>query len=291
MTLDKLKAYADLIRLDRPVGVLLLLWPVLWGAWLAAAGVPDFEVLAIFVLGTFLTRSAGCAINDFADRNFDGQVQRTNQRPIVTGRITPAEALIVSATLTALAGVLVLFTNQLTIVMALVAVLLAATYPFAKRYTYLPQLHLGLAFAWGVPMVFAAQSNEIPPLAWLVLCITVLWALIYDTQYAMVDRDDDIQIGVKSTAILFGEADRIIIGAMQALMLLGLFLLGRQAELTAPFHVACLVVALLFGFQQHLIRTRERAGCFQAFKNNNWVGLVLFAGVALSYLDAFSTAS
>jgi len=261
----------------------LLLWPVLWALWLAAAGVPSMRVLLIFIAGTVLMRSAGCAINDYADRHFDGEVERTRDRPLVTGAISEAEALGVFCALITFAALLVVATNALTMALSIVGALLAASYPFSKRYTYLPQLHLGAAFGWAVPMSFAAQTGTVPTLAWLVFCAAVLWALIYDTQYAMVDRDDDIRLGVKSTAILFDDNDRHIIGALQVLMLFNLFLVGRQVELTWPFYTALAGVAGLFGYQQHLIRHRERDGCFAAFMNNNWVGAVIFAGIVLHY--------
>ena len=279
----QLSAYVRLIRLHRPIGILLLLWPTLWALWVAARGVPHFDVLLVFLAGTVLMRSAGCAINDFADRDFDGAVERTQDRPLATGEITPRAALTVAAVLALAAGALVLTMNMLTIQLALVALLLAATYPFAKRYTYLPQLHLGVAFGWAVPMSFAAQSNSVTPLCWLIFCAAVLWAMIYDTEYAMVDRDDDLRIGVKSTAILFADNDRVIIGILQAMMLLNLVFIGAQASLRWPYYLALVLTGLLFGYQQHLIRHRDGGGCFRAFLNNNWVGLIIFAGIAASF--------
>ncbi|MEX2480435.1 MAG: 4-hydroxybenzoate octaprenyltransferase [Gammaproteobacteria bacterium] len=274
--------YARLTRLHRPIGILLLLWPVLWALWLAAGGLPALDVLVIFLIGTVLMRSAGCVINDYADRNFDGHVERTRDRPLATGAVAEREALFLFSGLVVLAGLLVLATNLLTIALAVVGVVLAATYPFAKRYTYLPQLHLGAAFGWAVPMAFAAQSQALPPLSWLVFCATVLWAVIYDTEYAMVDREDDLKLGIKSTAILFDDNDRLIIGVLQALMLINLVLIGREAALGWPYHVGLGIAGLLFLYQQYLIRERSRAGCFAAFMNNNWIGGVIFAGLLAS---------
>lgn len=279
----KLRLYARLTRLNRPIGIGLLLWPMLWALWLAAGGVPDLRVLAIFLAGTVVMRSAGCVINDYADRDFDGHVKRTRERPLATGELAPKEALLVFAVLVATAAALVLLTNRLTIVLAFGGVVLAVTYPFAKRYTYLPQLHLGAAFGWAVPMAWAAQAGTLAPLAWLVFCAAVIWAVIYDTEYAMVDRDDDIRLGIKSTAILFDDNDRTIIGVLQAMMLLNLVLIGAQADLHWPYHLAVIAAAALFVRQQFLIADRSREGCFRAFLNNNWVGGVVFAGVAASY--------
>lgn len=278
--LDRLIVYARLARMHRPIGTLLLMWPMLWALWLAAGGMPSLDVLFIFVLGTFVMRSAGCVINDYADRDFDGHVERTRERPLATGAASPREALAVFATLLAIACLLVLGTNRLTILLAAGGAVLAVTYPFAKRYTYLPQVHLGAAFGWAVPMAFAAQSAAVPPLAWLVFCAAVLWAVIYDTEYAMVDRDDDIKLGIKSTAILFDDADRLIIGILQSMMLLNLVLIGQQAGLGPVYYISLCAAAVLFAYQQYLIRERTRAGCFAAFMNNNWVGGIVFAGIA-----------
>ncbi len=274
-------AYCRLMRLHRPIGALLLLWPMLWALWIAAGGLPDLDVLTIFLAGTVLMRSAGCVINDYADRDFDGHVERTRTRPLATGEIAPREALQLFFALVAISGLLVLLTNRLTIVLACAGVVLAATYPFAKRHTYLPQVHLGAAFGWAVPMAFAAQTDALPPVAWLIFCAAVLWAVIYDTEYAMVDREDDIRLGIKSTAILFDDNDRLIIGVLQVLLLLNLVLIGRQAALTWPYFASLLPAAALFAYQQLLIRTRSREGCFAAFMNNNWLGLIVFAGVVM----------
>lgn len=278
------REYALLIRLDKPIGILLLLWPTLWALWIASDGSPNLDVLMVFVLGVFLMRSAGCVINDYADRKVDPQVTRTSARPIAAGRVTTREALILFSVLCLIAFMLVLTMNRLTILLSLVAVVLAIIYPFTKRYTYLPQVFLGLAFGWAVPMAFAAQTGEVPELAWLLLTATVLWATTYDTMYAMVDRDDDIRIGVKSTAILFGDADRLIIGITQLLLLWTLILVGRRAGLDWPYY-AGLAVATGFGvYQQYLIYTRLARQCFQAFLNNNWLGMSIFVGLVVNYL-------
>ena len=279
----KTRALLQLIRFDRPIGTLLLLWPTLWALWIAAGGIPDFSLLAIFVAGTFLTRSAGCIINDLADRRMDGAVKRTSGRPLVTGAVTGKEELVLFVALVLHAFALVLFTNALTIALSLVAVLLASTYPFMKRYTHLPQVILGMAFSWGIPMAFAAQSGELPAALWLLFLGNLWWIVAYDTKYAMVDRDDDIPAGIKSTAILFGRHDRLAIAVLQLMCLLTLYLAGRAFALGAWFNLALLVCAGLFGYQQYLIRNRERDACFRAFLHNNWVGMAIFAGIALHY--------
>ncbi|MBX9609511.1 MAG: 4-hydroxybenzoate octaprenyltransferase [Gammaproteobacteria bacterium] len=280
---QRLVLYARLARLHRPIGILLLLWPMLWALWMAAGGVPKLDVLAIFVLGTVLMRSAGCVINDYADRNFDGHVERTRTRPLATGAVSEREALTVFVVLLALAALLVLATNTLTVMMSFGGALLAITYPFAKRYTHLPQVHLGAAFGWAVPMAYTAQSGDVTPMTWLLFSTAVLWAVIYDTEYAMVDREDDLKLGIRSTAILFAESDRAIIGGLQLLMLSNLVVIGQRAVLTWPYYAGLAVAAALFVYQQFLIRDRSRAGCFAAFMNNNWVGGVIFAGLAACY--------
>jgi 4-hydroxybenzoate polyprenyltransferase len=279
----KASALLQLIRFDKPIGTLLLLWPTLWALWIAAGGIPDYDLLAIFVLGTFLTRSAGCIVNDLADKRVDGAVKRTRGRPLVTGAVTEKDALALFVALMLLAFILVLFTNTLTIMLSLVAVLLASTYPFMKRYTHLPQVVLGLAFSWGIPMAFAAQSGGLPPALWLLFLGNLLWIVAYDTMYAMVDRDDDIPAGIKSTAILFGRHDRRAVAALQILCLLTLYLAGRAFALGAYFKLSLLLSAGLFGYQQYLIRNRERDACFRAFLHNNWVGIAIFAGIVLHY--------
>lgn len=280
---EKLHQYARLVRLDKPIGILLLLWPTLIALWIAAGGWPDTRVLVVFVLGVILMRSAGCAINDYADRDIDKQVKRTRDRPLTSGKISATETLLVFAVLSLCAFGLVLLMNTLTIWMSLAGIALAVSYPFMKRYHYLPQVHLGAAFGWAVPMAFTAQANEITPLTWLLFLATVLWATAYDTLYAMVDRDDDIRIGVKSTAILFGPADRLIIGIIQLMLLLALLMIGERAELSG-FYYAGVSAATVFALWQHyLIRNRERDQCFRAFLNNNWLGFALFMGVFCDY--------
>ena len=276
-SISKSSAVLQLIRFDKPIGTLLLLWPTLWALWIAAGGVPDYDLLAIFVAGTFLTRSAGCIINDFADRRVDGAVKRTSGRPLVTGAISEREALSLFIVLMLLAFTLVLLTNTLTIELSVVAVLLASTYPFMKRYTHLPQIVLGLAFSWGIPMAFAAQRSELPTALWLIFLGNLWWIVAYDTMYAMVDRDDDIRAGVKSTAILFA------IATLQALCLLCLYLAGQAFALGPWFYLSLAAAAALFCYHQYLIRNREREACFRAFLHNNWVGMAIFVGIVLHY--------
>lgn len=280
----RLRNYWLLVRADRPIGIYLLLWPALWALWIAGEGHPAWWVTLIFVAGTALMRSAGCAINDYADRDFDGQVERTAQRPLATGAVTPKEAVAVFAALSLVAFGLVLFLNSLTIMHSFIAVALAAVYPFTKRYTHLPQLILGVAFGWAVPMAFTALQEQIPAVAWLLFAATVVWALIYDTMYAMVDRDDDLKIGIKSSAILFGDYDRLVIGLLQLLMLGMLWQVGQMADRGIAWQVVLGLGALLFVFQQYLIRERDRMHCFRAFLNNNLFGLVLFVGLFVDYL-------
>lgn len=288
LPLERLPLYLRLMRADKPIGTLLLLWPTLWALWLAAGGWPQWHLLLIFTLGVFLMRSAGCVINDFADRNFDAHVQRTAQRPLATGSISKREALLLCATLCALAFVLVLFTNKLTILLSFGAVALAGLYPFMKRYTHLPQVVLGAAFGWSIPMAFAAQSGTLPRGCWILFIANVLWTIVYDTFYAMVDRDDDRKIGVKSTAILFGEDDRLITGTLQVCVLFALVLVGLQFKLGYWYFVALIGVGGLFIYHQILIRYRQRDACFRAFLHNNWVGAVIFAGIFMHYLTAHS---
>ena len=282
--LDRLLQYARLARLDRPIGNFLLLWPTLWALWIAGDGRPTPLVLVVFVLGVLVMRAAGCVINDFADRNLDGYVERTRERPMATGRVSETEALTLFVALCLVAFALVLLMNTLTIYLSLVAVVLAATYPFMKRYTYLPQVHLGAAFGWALPMAFAAETGSVPPVAWLLFLAAVIWATVYDTMYAMVDRDDDLQVGIRSTAILFGDHDRQIIGVLQALMTVVLVVVGQRAGLGEPYYWGVGLAALLFVYQQVLIRDRSRAACFRAFLNNNVYGGVIFAGIVLDYI-------
>ncbi len=281
---NRLREYYLLTRLDRPIGIYLLLWPALWALWIAAEGRPDPVIVFVFVMGTVLMRSAGCVINDFADRKIDPHVTRTRNRPLAAGRVSATEALILFAVLCLLAFMLVLQLNGLTILLSVPAVLLAASYPFAKRWTYLPQAHLGAAFGWAVPMAFAAQTGQLPAVAWLLFLITLLWAVAYDTFYAMCDREDDLKIGVKSTAVLFGRADRLITGLLQGLILLGLVVVGVWAGLGRVYALGLLLAAGLSLYQQWLIRNREPQACLIAFLNNHWFGAVVFAGILFDYL-------
>ena len=271
------------MRLDRPIGILLLLWPTLWALWIASAGKPDILVLTVFALGVILMRSAGCVINDYADRDFDRHVRRTQDRPLAAGRVTPQEALVLFAVLCALAFGVVLLLDIFTILLSFVAVLLAALYPFMKRYTHLPQIVLGMAFGWSVPMAYAASSASLPRSAWLLFIATVLWTTVYDTMYAMVDRPDDLKIGIKSTAILFGESDKAIIGALQITMLSVMVLIGTQMELGLAYYLGLTVASGLAAYQQFLIKDREPAKCFKAFLNNNWFGAAIFLGIVAEY--------
>lgn len=282
---ERLQQYSLLIRLDRPIGILLLLWPTLWGLWMAAEGFPNPGVFIVFVLGVFLMRSAGCVLNDIADRRFDPLVSRTRTRPLVTGKVSSVEAFIVAISLIFIAFLLVLTTNELTIQLALIAVMLAGIYPFMKRFTYLPQFFLGLAFGWAIPMAFAAQTNAIPQIAWLLLIANILWSVVYDTMYAMVDREDDLKVGIKSTAILFDDADRVIIGIIQALVLVTLIAVGRQAQLGLFYFTSLGIAACFFLYQLKLIWHRKTEQCMRAFLNNNWFGLTVFIGLFLEYLN------
>jgi 4-hydroxybenzoate polyprenyltransferase len=271
-----------LTRMDRPIGALLLLWPTWWALWLAAGDFPPWKPLVIFTLGVFAMRAAGCAINDYADRHLDPQVARTAGRPIAAGRVTPREALIVFASLLVFAFLLVLMTNALTIKLSFIGAALAALYPFTKRYTDLPQVVLGAAFGWSIPMAFAAVQNTVPPVGWLLFIANILWSVIYDTEYAMVDREDDLKVGARSTAILFGDADRLIIGVLMGTLTVALAMIGTRAHLGWPYWLGVAAVAGLFAWQQWLIRNREREACFAAFRHNNWVGLTFWIGIALA---------
>ena len=279
----KFQALLQLIRFDKPIGTLLLLWPTLWALWIAADGMPDWNLLIIFTLGTFLMRSAGCVINDLADRHWDGDVGRTSQRPLVTGAVSATEARLLFIGLLAAAFVLVLFTNPLTVKLSFIAVALASTYPFMKRYTNLPQVVLGAAFSWSIPMAFAAQTGELPANLWLLYLANLLWTMAYDTKYAMVDREDDLTVGIKSTAILFGQHDRLIIGLLQTTFLILMVIAGDRFSLHMPYYAALVGAAALCVYHQYLIREREREACFKAFLHNNWVGAVIFAGLVLNF--------
>ncbi|MCC4283424.1 4-hydroxybenzoate octaprenyltransferase [Marinobacter salarius] len=278
----RLAEYARLLRVDRPIGSLLLLWPTYWALWLAADGFPSVGNFIVFTLGVFMMRAAGCAINDFADRKVDRHVKRTKDRPLTSGRIEAWEAVALFAGLCVTAFLMVvLFTNTLTLYLSFGGAVLAFIYPFMKRYTHLPQLFLGAAFSWAIPMAWAAEAGEVTKLAWLLFTANVLWTVAYDTLYAMVDRDDDIRIGIKSTAILFGDADRAVIAILQAMVVLILILVGQQAELGVFYYLGLVAMACLFVFQQHLARFRERDGCFKAFLNNNWAGFAVFTGLLI----------
>lgn len=283
MSAVKAKAYWQLMRMDRPIGSLLLLWPTIWALILSAQGFPDIKVLIVFVLGVFMMRSAGCVINDFADRKVDGHVKRTSQRPLPSGKVSAKEAVILFLALSIASFLLVLTMNPLTVQLSFAGLVLAFIYPFMKRFTHLPQLFLGLAFSWSIPMAWAAQANELPLIVWFVFAINVVWTVAYDTQYAMVDRDDDLVIGIKSTAILFGRYDKMIIGGLQLMTIAMLIILGNYYQLGASYYWGLLVAGGLFVYQQHLIRHRERQPCFQAFLNNNYVGMVVAAGLLISY--------
>ncbi len=284
MTADKAQAYWQLMRMDKPIGTLLLLWPTLWALVIAAEGVPDLKVLAVFIFGVIFMRAAGCVINDFADRKVDGHVKRTQHRPLPSGRVSSKEAISLFFVLTISSFLLVLTMNPLTVKLSFVGVFLAFIYPFMKRFTHLPQLFLGLAFSWSIPMAWAAQSGELPSMVWFVFAINALWTIAYDTQYAMVDRDDDLKIGIKSTAILFGRQDKMIIGVLQLITLAMLIGMGMWLQLGASFYWSLLVVGALFVFQQHLIRHRDRDLCFKAFLNNNYVGMAVTIGLVVAFI-------
>jgi len=285
LTQNKLLAYHRLMRTDKPIGALLLLWPTLWALWVATPGVPPLWILGVFVAGVWLMRAAGCVVNDYADRKFDGHVKRTAHRPLPSGQVTENEARGLFIVLVLLSFLLVLTLNTMTIALSIAALLLAWVYPFMKRYTHLPQVVLGAAFGWSIPMAFAAVSESVPLSCWLMFLANILWAVAYDTQYAMVDRDDDLKIGIKSTAILFGRQDKLIIGILQVAVLVLMVAIGRLNGLNWEFYWSVLVAGLLFAYQQKLIAKRDRDACFKAFMNNNYVGLVLFLGLAMSYFS------
>ncbi|AUU83619.1 4-hydroxybenzoate octaprenyltransferase [Leclercia adecarboxylata] len=283
LTQNKLLAYHRLMRTDKPIGALLLLWPTLWALWVATPGLPPLWILAVFVAGVWLMRAAGCVVNDYADRKFDGHVKRTANRPLPSGDVTEKEARTLFVVLVLLSFLLVLTLNTMTILLSVAALALAWVYPFMKRYTHLPQVVLGAAFGWSIPMAFAAVSESVPLSCWLMFLANILWAVAYDTQYAMVDRDDDLKIGIKSTAILFGRQDKLIIGILQVAVLALMMAIGYLNQLNGAFYGAVAAAGVLFIYQQKLIANREREACFKAFLNNNYVGLVLFLGLAVSY--------
>ncbi|MGF1779584.1 4-hydroxybenzoate octaprenyltransferase [Vibrio nomapromontoriensis] len=282
MTATKAKAYWQLTRMDKPIGTLLLLWPTLWALILAAEGMPSIHVLAVFCLGVVMMRSAGCVINDFADRNVDGLVKRTQHRPLPSGLVSSKEAIGLFLVLSIASFLLVLTMNTLTIKLSLIGLVLAFIYPFMKRFTHLPQLFLGLAFSWAIPMAWAAEANELPMVLWFVFALNALWTIAYDTLYAMVDRDDDLNVGIKSTAILFGRRDKLAVGVLQITVLAMLMGLGHWYQLSTSYYWSLLVVGALFVYQQWLIRHRERSLCFQAFLNNNYVGMAITIGLLIS---------
>ena len=281
--LARLDAYVRLVRLDKPIGTLLLLWPTLWAVWIASAGRPDALVVVDFAAGTLLMRSAGCAINDYIDRKFDGHVERTRNRPIVSGEIQPWEALAVAAVLSLAAFGLVLLLSPLAIGLSFVALFLAASYPFTKRFFWFPQAYLGIAFGFGIPMAFGAVLNTLPPVCWWLLLANIFWALAYDTEYAMVDREDDLRVGIRTSAVAFGSYDVAGVMFFYAATLAVLAWVGSMAGLAAPYFAGLAVAAGLMGYHWFLIRSRTREGCFKAFMHNNWVGAAVFAGVAFSY--------
>ncbi|WP_272687560.1 4-hydroxybenzoate octaprenyltransferase [Providencia sp. PROV149] len=283
MALSKWHAYSRLMRIDRPIGSLLLLWPTYWALWIAAQSIPSLHILIVFTAGVFLMRAAGCVINDFADRHFDGHVERTKHRPLPSGDVTEKEAKILFAGLVGLSFLLVLTLNAMTIWLSIAGLALAWVYPFVKRVSHLPQVVLGAAFGWSIPMGFSAVSESLPLVCWLLFLVNILWSVIYDTQYAMVDRNDDLKIGVKSTAILFGQYDKLIIGILQVVMIGLLVAIGLLANLGVTYYISLLLAALLFVYQQKLMVNRERAPCFKAFMNNNYVGFILFVGILVSY--------
>lgn len=277
----RLALYWQLVRGDRPIGWLLLLWPTWWGLWLAAEGMPPLWTLFVFSAGVWLTRSAGCVINDYADRWLDPHVERTQGRPLATGAVRGREALVLFAVLMLAAFGLVLTLNRLTILMSFIGVALAASYPYLKRYTHLPQVYLGLAFGWGIPMAFAAVRGEVPALAWLLYAANIVWSTAYDTWYAMVDREDDLRMGSKSTAILFGDMDLVAQGVLYALFFVALVLVGQRAGMGAYYWAGVAVAVALVAYEFVIARHRERAACFRAFLHNHWVGLSVYAGIAI----------
>ena len=279
----RINAYERLIRLDKPVGALLLLWPTLWAVWIASGGRPRLDIVLVFVTGTFLMRSAGCAFNDWADREFDGRVARTRDRPLAAGEIAPKEALIIGAVLAVTAFCLVLFLNRFAILLSVAALAIACAYPFAKRHVPLPQLGLSIAFSFGIPMAFAAIRNDLPWECWALFAANACYAFAYDTEYAMVDRDDDLKIGIRTSAITLGRHDVAAVMGSYALMIAILAWLGIALPLGWPYHAGLTVAAALMLYQHTLIRGRSREGCFRAFRHSNWIGLAIFAGIALSY--------
>lgn len=278
---ERLNLYEKLMRLDKPIGILLLLWPTLWGLWISSYGHPNWRILWIFVLGTVLMRSAGCVINDYADRDFDRNVSRTQDRPLASGQISAKEALLLAAALALLAFELILPLDRLVILLSLPALLIAATYPFTKRFFAIPQAYLGIAFGFGIPMAYAANVGAVPPIAWVLLLANMFWAIAYDTEYAMVDRDDDIRIGIKTSAVTFGKYDVLGVMLCYTAMLAILAGVGVRFKFGVLYYAGLLAATGIMGYHYTLIKDRERDKCFKAFLHNNWVGAAIFAGIAL----------
>ncbi len=280
---DRIKIYAQLMRLDKPIGILLLLWPMLWGLWFAAQGFPDGLILVIFVLGTVLMRSAGCVINDFADRKIDPHVERTKNRPMAAGRVNSKEALLLAAGLSLIAFLLILPLNQLTILLSVPALFLAASYPFTKRFFAMPQAYLGIAFSFGIPMAFAAQTGSLPPIVWILILANLFWVIAYDTAYAIVDKPDDLKIGIKTSAITFGQFDVLGVMVCHACFLAIMLVIGQLQQMNLAYYAGLVAASGLIAYQYTLIRNRDRMLCFKAFLHNNWVGMTVFAGIALDF--------
>ena len=281
---DRLKIYAQLMRLDKPIGILLLLWPMLWGLWFAAKGMPGAHILVIFVLGTVLMRSAGCVINDFADRKIDPHVERTKNRPMAAGKIGSKEAVLLAAGLSLCAFLLILPLNQLTILLSVPALFLAGTYPFTKRFFAMPQAYLGIAFSFGIPMAFAAQTDSLPPLIWILMLANLFWVIAYDTAYAIVDKPDDLKIGIKTSAITMGRFDVMGVMLCHGMFIVIMLAIGQLQAMGMAYHAGLMIAVGLIIYQYTLIRNRDRALCFKAFLHNNWVGMVVFVGIALDFL-------
>lgn len=281
---DRIKTYAQLMRLDKPIGILLLLWPMLWGLWFAAQGLPDWPIFIIFVLGTVLMRSAGCVINDYADRKIDPHVERTKNRPMAAGRVSSKEALLLAAGLSIGAFLLILPLNQLTILLSVPALFLAASYPFTKRFFAMPQAYLGIAFSFGIPMAFAAQTDSLPPIIWILMLANLFWVIAYDTEYAIVDKPDDLKIGIQTSAITFGRFDVLGVMVCHACFLAIMLIIGQMQQMNWAYYAGLVTACGLIAYQYTLIRNRDRALCFKAFLHNNWVGMAVFAGIALDFL-------
>ena len=288
-SLNKIKTYVILLRLNRPIGIYLLLWPTLWALWVAGKGPPELKILIIFILGTIFMRSAGCLINDYLDRNLDPLVSRTKDRPMATGLVTRREGLVIFCVLITFSALLVLMLNKNTILLSSIGLLLATTYPLAKRLWYLPQFHLGLAFSWGIPMAFSAVSGEVPNVAWSLYLTTIIWTMSYDTFYAMVDQHDDLDAGIKSLALLFGHEQSKITTLLQIIFLIFLIIIGKKEGFLFPYYVALGLTSLCFLYQHRLITSREPAKCMKAFENNNFVGAIIFVGITMSYHMSLST--